>query len=234
MSPPSMRSSKLKPLSMKQAGLPAPLVNSDKVLKLNKLQVREAKLMFKAAVAVSLLLYLLLLTGCIEAEHSQKEEPAGIEQNQEEAVPSYPYRYNFDQDAGIINTADYFNLHGEIRTPFSRNEDALLYNCFELNSADDIIAAFGDPVFREEDEGMGGHALLRLDYDQAYFIIDETSQVIVEYNIQSEEIQGPRGIRIGDNASAVIGSFYYEDEIMINKPDIFADLVQENEYFACP
>lgn len=194
---------------------------------------KEAMLMYKAVLVMSLVFVVLVLKGCFEAEYPKKEEPTGIEQSQEEASSSYPNRYNSDQDVGIINTADYFKVHGEIRDPFSHNEQVLLYNDLGLNNADDIIAALGDPVFMEEDEGIGGYAFLRLDYDQDLFVIDETSQVIVEYKIQSEEIQGPRGIGIGDSAPAVIGSFYYEDEIMINKPDIFADLARENEYFAC-
>lgn len=190
--------------------------------------------MFKAALAVLLFLVVIVLTGCLDGGYPQKKEPSKIEQSrEEEAIPTYSNRYNSDQDIGIINTAEYFDLHGEKGVPFSRDHFALLYDSRRLESVNDLKAALGGPLEIKEEEGLGGHTLIRLEYDQAYFVIDKATQTIVECNIEFGGIPGPRGVKIGDSVSAVIGKFYYEEKIMINKPDVFSDLVRENEYFAC-
>ena len=128
-----------------------------------------------------------------------------------------------------VDVAEHFKLEGPKNDPFNPNDFTFEAGGLILKGRDDVVYHFGIPNQEKQEEWIGGQQVITLEYEFAYFVIDNSSQKIFECEIWSDELAGPRGIRIGDNLSSVISKFYYEDEIRFSEPDTICFMATEEE-----
>ncbi len=174
-------------------------------------------------ISVTVILFILFtLTGCQSSEDL-------LDDYKDFASPDLINDGSISKMTETINVAEHFNLTGEKNDPFYRDHFAVEVGGLKLNGRDDIVSNFGIPNQEKQEEWVGGQLVTSLEYEFAYFIVDNSSQRIVECGIWADAVAGPRGVRIGDSVSSVIGKFYYEDEISVNEPDQVCVMAMENE-----
>ncbi len=178
--------------------------------------------MIKIILLTTILFIVFSLAGCMKSEDL-------LNGYKDLAPPDQINDGSISKLTETINVAEHFNLAGRKNDPFYLDHFALEVEGLKLKGRDDIVSNFGIPNQEKQEEWLGGQLVTSLEYEFAYFIIDNSSQKIVECGIWSDNVAGPRGVRIGDSVSSVIGKFYYEDEISINEPDRICFMAMEDE-----